>query len=100
MHKLVATYKIKLNKVKDIINRFDIDYIAEKMTLIENSKKFQSGKVLNISGLLISALESNYQHQTALVAVKQNESVPIKTEKGRLCREDQKASRAFQSFRR
>lgn len=46
--------------IAKIFDQYSLDYIQAKITLIENSKSFQSGRINNSAGLLMDALKNDY----------------------------------------
>lgn len=48
-------------QIEEIISGYELNYIFEKIAIIENSKSYQSGKINNLGKYLISALADDYQ---------------------------------------
>ncbi|VVC77311.1 hypothetical protein AQUSIP_26380 [Aquicella siphonis] len=59
--RLTSLYGLSNEQIEQIFSQYDGQYIQDKMTVIENSKPFQDGKVQNLAGYLLSAVKNNYQ---------------------------------------
>lgn len=59
--KLQNTFDLSLEQINKVLKEYERDYILEKITIIEQSKPYQEGKVENIPGYLLSALKHDYQ---------------------------------------
>jgi hypothetical protein len=62
--KLKEQFGLSTEQTQQVMNDYKPDFIIEKITLIEASKNYQQGKVLNLPGYLMSALKNNYQQAT------------------------------------
>lgn len=61
LDKLRADFLISQNGADEILKLYDLNYVNDKIQLIENSKLFKEGKVTNLAGYLLSALKDDYQ---------------------------------------
>src|SRR5204863_7273439 len=52
--KLLITFCLSSEQVEQLFNEYDIQFIKEKIVVIEDSKPFQDGKVQNLPGFLLS----------------------------------------------
>ncbi|MHB1948661.1 MAG: replication initiation protein [Gammaproteobacteria bacterium] len=59
--KLVAQFGLSHEQVQQVISEYGIEFVAEKIELIESTKNYQEGKVHNLAGYFLSALKNNYQ---------------------------------------
>lgn len=59
--KLISQYGLSLKQSEKAVKDYSIDYINEKISLIESSPNYQQGKVKNLAAYFLSALKNNYQ---------------------------------------
>ncbi len=59
--KLIGQFGLTQDQVQQILGEYDEEFIVEKIGIIESSKNYQQGKVLNLAGYFMSALKNNYQ---------------------------------------
>lgn len=59
--KLMSQYGLSAKQADKTVKDYGIDFILEKMTLVESSPNYQKGKVKNLAAYFISALKNNYQ---------------------------------------
>jgi len=80
--KLVTQFNVSHDQAKQIFKDYDRDFILEKITLIEESKNYQKGKVHNLAAYLLSALRDNYQAETSstMIVAKEKASLIKKEE--------------------
>jgi len=60
--KLIRQFGLSPRQVENILTQYDEKFIAEKITVVEASKNYQSGKIKNCAAYLRSALKNDYQH--------------------------------------
>ena len=73
---LVNDFCLSPEAVKEVILKYEREYIKEKIELIMNSESFQSGKIRGLAGYLVSALKQDYKPSKSspnLFAEKQKE---------------------------
>lgn len=58
--KLKSIYGVSNKKIKDLLSKYEEEYILQKIEIIESSTSFKAGKIKNLSRYLESALEENY----------------------------------------
>jgi plasmid replication initiation protein len=58
---LISVFGLSLAQSQQVLAEYKIDYIQEKILLIENSKNFHQGKIKNLSAYFLSALKNDYQ---------------------------------------
>lgn len=62
---LSETLKVKFGlskkQVEEVMTEYDESYINEKITVIESSTSYGSGKIVNLAKYLLSALKDDYQ---------------------------------------
>lgn len=59
--KLISHYGLSEDQVKQLLQDHPAAFIMEKINIIESSQPYQSGKVQNLAGYLLSAIKNNYQ---------------------------------------
>lgn len=59
--RLIMQFCLSPTQAEQIIQEYSQDFIIEKMTLVETSNNYQSGKVQNLAGYFLSALKNDYQ---------------------------------------
>lgn len=59
--KLIKQFGLSPRQVENILTQYDETFIAEKITVVESSKNYQSGKIKNCAAYLRSALKNDYQ---------------------------------------
>lgn len=59
--KLIKDFGLSHIQVQQVFSEYEMDFILEKISIIETSKNYQLGKVQNVAGYLLSALKNNYQ---------------------------------------
>lgn len=59
--KLAAQFGLSTDQVQQVMTEYSLEFIAEKILLIEDSKNYQQGKVHNLAGYFLSALKNDYQ---------------------------------------
>ena len=58
--KLTEGFGFSSEQVETVLSEYEVDYLTDKITIIEESKSYQQGKVQNLAGYLLSALKNNY----------------------------------------
>jgi hypothetical protein len=58
---LMDNFGLSSEQVTQLLNEYEVPYIQAKIAIIEESKPYQTGKVQNIAGYLLSALKKDYQ---------------------------------------
>jgi len=59
--KMMRDYGLQLEQAKQILQDYPLEFIIEKMKVIELSNNYQKGKVNNLAAYFMSALKHNYQ---------------------------------------
>jgi plasmid replication initiation protein len=59
--KLTEEFGLSQEQIQQLMKEHDMAFLQEKMQVIETSKAYQSGKVSNVSGLLLSAVRDDYK---------------------------------------
>jgi len=59
--KLIMQFCLSPMQAEQILQEYSQDFIIEKMTVVETSNNYQSGKVQNLAGYFLSALKNDYQ---------------------------------------
>jgi hypothetical protein len=59
--KLLNQYGLSADQVDLMIDEYSMNFINEKISLIESSKNYQEGRVQNLAAYLLSALKNNFQ---------------------------------------
>lgn len=59
--KLEVQFRLSENQIEQLSQEYEASYISEKLTLIEDSAPYKTGKIQNLAGYLISALKFNYK---------------------------------------
>jgi plasmid replication initiation protein len=59
--KLIKQFGLSPRQVKNILNQYDESFVVEKMSIVESSKNYQSGKIKNCAAYFRSALKNDYQ---------------------------------------
>jgi len=75
---LKCKFGLSGKQIVEILGRYEETYINEKITLIENSSSYQSGKIKNLGKYFLCALSDDYQMVKKITA---NEVSKIKKEK-------------------
>lgn len=58
--KLTEEFGLSTEQIETVLTEYEIDYLIDKIAIIEASKNYQEGKVQNVAGYLLSALKNNY----------------------------------------
>jgi len=66
---LMEYFGLGKDQAEQLLQEYSLDFIKEKMCLVEESKSYQQGKVQNIAAYLISAVKNNYQLAKANTSV-------------------------------
>jgi hypothetical protein len=94
--KLFTTLKLKLGLSKkqlaEVFELYTTDYIIQKMTLIEASTSFKSGKINNLASYFLSALREDYQPVKS--------SAPLKQDKPRVEKQKWEEQTKIEEYRR
>lgn len=59
--KLTTIFQLTEEQATNLLTEYDAEFIQEKMTLIEQSKPFQTNRIQNIAAYFISAVKNNYK---------------------------------------
>lgn len=62
-NKLYNTFGLTEEQIETIQTEYDINFIQEKVKMVESSKPFKDGKIQNVTAYLLSAIKHNYQPQ-------------------------------------
>jgi len=79
-NRLIEIYECSREQVEQIFREYTPELIIEKMDLIERSKNYQTGKVINPAAYLMSALRMNYQEPKTVAETRQKSSTQRKNE--------------------
>ena len=63
--KLVSFYKLSEIKAQSLLKKYGVDYLLEKIELVESSNSFRAGQIKSVSGYLIKAIEEGYSSDIA-----------------------------------
>jgi len=78
--KLVNQFSLSPLQIEHIFRDYQSEFILEKLTMIENSKNYQHGKVKNLAAYLLSALKNDFQSaKSSLDVMKQNKRESSRT---------------------
>lgn len=58
---LLKTFGLSEEQIEQLLTDYDEQFIQTKISIIENSKPFQEGRIQNLAGYLFSAVKHNYQ---------------------------------------
>jgi hypothetical protein len=58
---LIETFGLSNECVSDLLTKYELDYIQEKIKLVTESKSFRLGKIDGLAGYLIKALQKDYK---------------------------------------
>ena len=58
---LIDQFGLSSESVKEVLSKYDHDYIQEKIEVIKNSGSFKSGKVRDLAAYLMDALKKDYK---------------------------------------
>lgn len=58
---LISNFGFSAEMSMKVINKYGDEYIREKITIIESSKSFQNGDIVNLTMYLTNALEKDYK---------------------------------------
>lgn len=78
---LRSQFGFSIKQTKDTVEQYEEKYIREKISLIEASVSFKTGKVKNMAKYLLSALRDDYQPAKNSTAVKRVSSLDLESEK-------------------
>lgn len=70
--KLIQIFGFSTEQADKLLLEHDTTLVQNKISIIEESKPFQEGKVKNLAGYLLSALKHNYQAPKTSKGVKEN----------------------------
>ena len=59
--KLRNVFALDETDINFILDNYELDYISEKINLVENTKTFERGQIENLGGYFVSALKYDYQ---------------------------------------
>ena len=59
--KLVNEYGLSEEQTRQLLSEYELEFLIEKIYVVESSANYQQGKVHNLAGYLISALKHDYQ---------------------------------------
>lgn len=59
--RLIMQFCLSPLQAEQVIQEHKQDFVIEKMTLVETSNNYQSGKIQNLAGYFLSALKNDYQ---------------------------------------
>jgi plasmid replication initiation protein len=62
--KLIQHFSFSEEQAEQLFKEYDNQFIEDKISLIEDSKPYQDGKVKNMAAYLLSAIKNNYQPAT------------------------------------
>lgn len=68
---LQTEFGLSLNKIDSLLEKYDINYLKEKIALVKNSMAYQGGQIKSVAGFYIKAVEENYQEDVNSGVVKQ-----------------------------
>ncbi len=61
IHILVNKFKLSQNKAKSLLQQHDLEYIRQKIKLVENSTSYKTGQIKNVAAYFLDALKNDYQ---------------------------------------
>ena len=59
-NELEQVFHLSKKQIKALLVQYDVTYIQEKVQMIEASERFQTGKINNLAGYLLSAIKHDY----------------------------------------
>lgn len=59
--KMIMEFGLSPSQAEKVLNDYEQPFILEKITIVETSKNYQSGKVKNLAAYFISALKNDYK---------------------------------------
>jgi hypothetical protein len=82
VHALKNDFSMSDKSIENILSKYELNYINEKVMLILNSESFKLGKIRQLSAYLIEALKNDYKYtkSTQVLVSEKN----IKTEEAEL----------------
>lgn len=102
LKKLTSIYGLTRKAAKDLREKYEDDYIIEKMKLIEDGAPFQSGTINNLSAYIIHALQEDYKApKSSAEILKQKRAEQDEIEKQKRLEEKRKAGHdaAYNKYR-
>ncbi len=98
--KLLNTFFLSEEQITHLVMAYDSEFIREKVTIIENSKPFQEGKVENMAGYFLSAVKNNYQpSKTARHQVVNLQDAKFEMELAEIKRQVEEIRLSYSSYR-
>ncbi len=61
INKLTAVYGLNQQQIRAIAELYQVDFVLEKIALVEATPSFVQGQIRNLAGYLMNALKSDYQ---------------------------------------
>lgn len=61
--RLSNVFGLSKDQIEQLLTSYEVEFVTEKMSLIESSKAYREGRIENLAGYLISAVKNNYQLQ-------------------------------------
>lgn len=59
--KLFENFNLSLDQIEGLMREYSIEFIQDKVGMIEESRPYQEGKIKNLAAYLISAVKNDYQ---------------------------------------
>lgn len=59
--KLFRDFNLSEEQIEQLLTEYDASFVQDKIAVVEASKPFQTGRVQNAAGYLLSAVKQNYQ---------------------------------------
>jgi len=60
-NQLLSDFNLTIEQIEKLLLEHDLTFIREKIDMVAASKPFQTGKIQNRAGYLLSAIKNNYQ---------------------------------------
>lgn len=59
--KLSGSFCLSEEQIDQLLSEYDSQFVQDKITIIEDTKPYQEGRIQNLAGYLLSAVKNNYQ---------------------------------------
>jgi len=66
---LTDVFGLSIESVKDVLTKYEHDYIQGKIDLIKNSENFKNGKIRDLAAYLVDGLKRDYQKAKSSVSL-------------------------------
>lgn len=75
---LITDFGVSRKKACSLLKKQELDYIEEKINYVKNQSCYKEGKIKNLAGYIVKAIEEDYKISSSSSKIKSNEEKEVK----------------------